>query len=229
MKFSNHEQGSEAWLAERRGLITASRFRDALDTVIDVPAKQAKVDKKTGEVIEPARPETRKPSFKSMLYAQDVARERCGGTVFGQYVNAQMRYGTEQEPSARIAYEVERGVMVSEVGFFKDESERFGISTDGLVEDDGAVEIKCICSSDVLFTLLVDKDYSSFIHQIFAHHWMLDRKWVDLVIWTPDLAKRMHIVRFERDEEFIGMMEAKLLDFSRTVDSLTLKLKDALA
>jgi exodeoxyribonuclease (lambda-induced) len=198
MKFSNWQQGSPEWLQERRGLITASRFRDALD----VTAKGA-------------------PSAKAKLYAQDLARERCGGTVFGPYVNAQMRYGTEQESLARIAYEIERGVLVTEVGFFKDDDERFGISTDGLVDDDGAIEIKTIASSDVLFTVLVEKDYSSFVHQICGNHWLLARQWVDLVLWTPDLPRKMHVIRFERDETMIELMEAKLIDFSREVDALT--------
>jgi len=205
MKFSNWQQGSPEWLAERRGLCTASRFRDALD----VTAKGL-------------------PSAKSRLYAQDLARERCGGTVFGPYVNAQMRYGTEQESLARMAYEVERGVLVSEVGFFKDDDECFGISTDGLVEDDGALEIKTVASSDVLFTVLVDKDYSSFEHQIRGNHWLLARQWVDLVLWTPDLPKKMHVVRFERDEAAIEAMEAKLVLFSREVALLAARLQGAM-
>ena len=205
MKFSNWQQGSPEWLAERRGLVTASRFRDALD----VTAKGL-------------------PSAKSRLYAQDLARERCGGTVFGPYVNAQMRYGTDQESPARMAYEVERGVLVSEVGFFKDDDECFGISTDGLVEDDGALEIKTVASSDVLFTVLVDKDYSSFEHQIRGNHWLLARKWVDLVLWTPDLPKKMHVVRFERDEAAIEAMEAKLVLFSREVALLAARLQGAM-
>ena len=205
MKFSNWAQGSPEWAASRRGCITASRFRDALD----VTAKGL-------------------PSAKSRLYAQDLARERCGGTVFGPYVNAQMRYGTDQESLARMAYEVERGVLVSEVGFFKDDDECFGISTDGLVEDDGAIEIKTVASSDVLFTVLVDKDYSSFEHQIRGNHWLLARQWVDLVLWTPDLPKKMHVVRFERDEAAIEAMEAKLVLFSREVALLAARLQGAM-
>lgn len=205
MKFSNWEQGTAEWLAERRGVITASRFRDALDTL------------KSGD-----------PSSKSTLYAQDVARERCGGTVFGPYVNAQMRYGTEQEPAAREAYERKYGVFVEQVGFFKTDDSLFGVSVDGLVEDDGGIEIKTLASSDVLFSVLVGKDYSSFVHQVMAGMWLLGRKWWDLVLWTPDLSKQMHVVRFNRDDDKINDMESKLMKFAGRVAEYEKKLKDAL-
>lgn len=209
MKFSSWEQGTPEWLAERRGVITASRFRDALDTL-----------KSTG-----------KPSSKSTLYAMDLARERCGGTVMQGYVNAAMRMGTAEEPEARRAYELERGVFVEQVGFFKTDDGEFGVSVDGLTEDDegeGGIEIKTLVSSDTLFRLLVEKDYSDYLHQITAPMWLLHRKWWDLVMWTPDLSKKLHVVRFHRDENFIEKMESGLVNFSREVNNLTNKLRGAL-
>ncbi|MBK8858792.1 MAG: YqaJ viral recombinase family protein [Opitutaceae bacterium] len=205
MQYFNDAQGSDSWLAARKGCITASRFRDALDTL------------KSGD-----------PSSKSTLYAMDVARERCGGTVFGPYVNAQMRYGTEQESEARMCYELERGVLVEEVGFFKTDDSLFGVSVDGLVEDDGGIEIKTLASSDVLFSVLVGKDYSSFVHQVMAGMWLLGRKWWDLVLWTPDLSKQLHVVRFNRDDDKINDMESKLMKFAGRVAEYEKKLKEAL-
>lgn len=228
MKFSSWEQNTDEWLAERRGVITASRFRDALDETIEQRAKAAKLDRKTKAVVEEAVPEIKGPSAKSRLYAQDVARERCGGTVFGPYVNAQMRYGTEQEPVAREAYERARGVFVEQVGFFKTDDSLFGISVDGLVEDDGGIEIKVLASSDVLFSVLVNKDYSSFTHQVMAGLWLLGRKWWDLVLWTPDLSKQLHVVRFTRDDNAINDMEARLMTFAKRVDEYEQQLRGVL-
>lgn len=215
MIYCPYEQGTQEWLDARRGVITASRFRDALDTVVDQRATKD-------------RPETRKPSSKSVLYAQDLARERCGGTVFGPYVNAQMRYGTEQEPEARMAYELERRCFVEQVGFFKTDDSLFGVSVDGLVDGDGGIEIKTLAGSDSLFALLVDKDYSQFIHQIMAPMWLLGKKWWDLVLWTPDLPKKLHVVRFDRDDNFIEGMESGLMQFAAAVKANEEKLRAAL-
>jgi hypothetical protein len=205
VRFSNWAQGSEEWLAERRGVITASRFRDALDRT------------KKGEL-----------TAKAELYAMDLARERCGGSVFGPYVNAQMRWGTEQEPFARMEYEIANDRLVSEVGFFKTEDGLFGVSVDGIVEDEGAIEIKSIASSDMLYTVLVEKDYSHYVHQVTATMWLLRLQWCDLVLWTPDLAKKMRVVRFPRDEDFIEKMERDLIEFSRIVAGYETKLRKAL-
>lgn len=75
-------QGSEAWLQARRGLITGSRFRDARER------------KRDGT-----------PTAAALGYAQDLARERCGGLLLPTYTTPAMRIGTEQEPPATTAGE----------------------------------------------------------------------------------------------------------------------------
>jgi hypothetical protein len=250
MKFSAHEQGTDEWLAERRGVITASRFKDALSTTGGLTEQQriyvdAILAGKSAEYAMDVAGYKKKPTSDDVarairgervgrrsdvatLYAKDLARERCGGVAFDRYVTAQMRYGTEQEPEAKMAYELERGVLVREVGFFKTDDGKFGVSVDGLVDDDGAIEIKVLASSDKLFELLVHKDYGSFIHQISAPHWLLGRKWTDLVMWTPDLKKKMHVIRFNRDEAFIEEMESGLVEFDRVVCECAAALMEAI-
>ena len=95
MIHHQHEQGSEAWLAARKGCITGSRFKDCRDKL------------KSGG-----------PSKACIAYAQDTARERMGGSAPAKFQNAAMRTGTEQEPLARLAYERRTGNLVEEVGFF---------------------------------------------------------------------------------------------------------------
>lgn len=206
IKFSNHPQGSDEWLAERRGLITGSRFKDARDRL------------KNGN-----------PSSKCALYAADVARERCGGKAAEVYQNAAMRFGTEQEPLARQAYERATGNVVFEAGFFSID-DAFGGSVDGLIDDDGVLEVKTMVSSDTLFKALVDGDISEYIDQINGYLWMLGRQWVDLVLWAPDLAElglAMKIIRIERDEEAIAALEADLLKFLALVRENESKLRKA--
>lgn len=205
--FTNIEQGSERWFEIRKGRITGSRFKDARDRL------------KNGN-----------PSGKCSLYAMDVARERCGGKAGDKFQNSAMRFGTEQEPLARQAYEKATCNVVFEVGFITDDSGFFGLSPDGLIDDDGVLEIKTMVSSDTLFTALVDGDISGYIDQINGYLWMLDRKWVDLVLWAPDLADlglAMKIIRIERDEVAIQALEADLLKFMGMVRENESKLRKA--
>lgn len=210
MTFTVHpllEQGTPEWHAMRKGRVTGSRFKDARDRL------------KNGN-----------PSGKCSLYAMDVARERCGGKAGDKFQNSAMRFGTEQEPLARQAYEKATCNVVFEVGFITDDSGFFGLSPDGLIDDDGVLEIKTMVSSDTLFTALVDGDISEYIDQINGYLWMLDRKWVDLVLWAPDLADlglAMKIIRIERDEVAIQALEADLIKFMGMVRENESKLRKA--
>lgn len=204
MIFDTSPQGSEAWLAARRGVITGSRFRDCRDRL------------KNGA-----------PSKACVLYAMDVARERCGGKAPGAFVNAAMRTGTEQEPLARMAYELARDAIVEEAGFACTEDRKFGLSVDGLVDDDGIIEIKTIVSSDTLFKAVVDGDISEYVDQCNGAMWLLARKWVDLVLWAPDLPEpaRLTIVRIKRDDDAIQALEDDLMAFERMVSQHEARLR----
>ena len=199
------DQGSEAWLAARKGCITGSRFKDARDKL------------KGGQ-----------PSKACIAYAHDLARERCGGTAPSKFQNAAMRTGTEQEPLARLAYEARTGNLVEEVGFFTTEDGLFGLSPDGLIDDDGVLEIKTMVSSDTLFTAVADGDVSAYMDQCLGYLWLLGRQWVDLVLWAPDL-QHMDILRIDRDENSIEALEADLLAFATLVKDNKTKLRAALA
>ena len=193
MIHHDYDQGSEQWLAVRKGVITGSRFRDARDKL------------KNGQ-----------PSKACMAYAYDLARERCGGKAPDKLQNAAMRMGTEQEPVARSAYERKTGALVEPVGFFTTEDGCFGLSPDGLVDDDGVLEIKTMVSSDTLFTAVAQGDLSSYMDQCLGYLWLLGRQWVDLVLWVPDL-DHMVIHRITRDENAIEKLEADMLAFAAVV------------
>ena len=85
-----------------------------------------------------------KPSASRQNYLVELMLERITGEVAEGYSNQHMENGIEQEPFARVAYEVETGTDVEEVGFILHPELSFlGASPDGLVGDDGMVEIKC--------------------------------------------------------------------------------------
>ena len=193
MPWLQLDQGSEEWLTARRGKITGSRFKDARDKL------------KGGQ-----------PSKACLGYAMDVARERIGGIAPSKFQNQAMRIGTEQEPFARAMYEARTGHMVDEAGLYLSDDAVFGLSPDGLVNDDGVIEIKTMVGSDTLFTAVADGDVSAYMDQCLGYLWLLGRQWVDLVIWTPDL-NHMAIHRITRDENAIEALEADLMAFARLV------------
>ena len=205
MIHHNHEQGSQEWLDARKGCITGSRFKDCRDKL------------KSGL-----------PSKACIAYAMDTARERAGGSAPAKFQNAAMRTGTEQETLARAAYERKTGNLVEEVGFFTTEDGLFGLSPDGLIDDDGVLEIKTMVSSDTLFTAMADGDLSGYIDQCLGYLLFLGRKWVDLVLWAPDLGL-MKIIRIERDEDAIEALESDLMEFARSVNGYEIKLREVIA
>lgn len=193
-------QGSEQWLLDRAGVITGSRFRDCRERL------------KSG-----------KPSAKATTYARDVARERVTGKpVPGPFVNAAMRFGIEQEPLARMAYELRTGYLVEASGFITTDDRKFGVSVDGLIGDDGGFECKTLVSSDTLFDVLCDDGIDDYIDQCQGAMWALGRKWWDLVLWAPDLeciGRHLTIHRLHRDEAYIDALEEDLVAFERIVSS----------
>lgn len=204
--FDTSAQGSPEWLQARKGRITGSRFKDARDRT----AKGAL-------------------SAKATLYALDTARERFGGSVAQNYVNAAMKIGTEQEPIARMQYETETGNVVLAAGFAYTDDGRFGCSVDGLIGSDGVWECKTMVSSDTLFTAVVHRDYSAYIDQINGSLWLLDRQWCDLILWAPDLPiGALTISRIERDEAAIKKLVSDLLAFDAVVEGYFKKLSDRL-
>lgn len=204
MIHHDYEQGSEQWLAVRKGCITGSRFKDCRDKL------------KSGG-----------PSKACIAYAQDIARERAGGSAPAKFQNAAMRVGTEQEPLARMAYERITGNLVEEVGFFTTEDGMFGLSPDGLIDSYGVLEVKTMVSSDTLFTAVANGDVSAYMDQCLGYLWLLGRKWVDLVLWAPDL-DLIVIKRITRDEAAIEALESDLMDFARLVTGYETSLRKAI-
>lgn len=205
MIHHNHTQGSPEWLAARKGCITGSRFKDCRDKL------------KGGG-----------PSKACIAYAMDTARERSGGSAPAKFQNGAMRFGQEQESPARTRYERHTGNLVDEVGFFTTDDGLFGLSPDGLIDDDGVLEIKTMVSSDTLFTAVTDGDVSAYMDQCLGYLWLLGRQWVDLVLWAPDL-DLMVIHRINRNEDAIEALESDLMDFARTVKKYETALRDAIA
>lgn len=202
-------QGTEEWLKARKGVISGSMAKVALDKL------------KSGA-----------PSKAAITYARDTARARAGaGDGEEVYVNAAMRFGSEQEAFARRAYEVRTGYMVEAAGFICTPDRKFGVSIDGLVYDEpeqrGGTEFKTIVSSNVLFEAVLGGDVSEYIDQCDLNTWAWKLDWIDLCLWAPDLPdpeKRLTVIRITRNQDRIDALLEDLVQFDKTVEAYTAEL-----
>lgn len=185
-------QGSDAWKKLRLGKVTASR-------VADVVAKT-----KSG------------PSASRANYAAQLIAERLTGTVAEGFTNAAMQHGTETEPEARAAYEFYHEVSVVEVAFVSHPSiDQAGCSPDGLVGDDGLVEIKCPNTATHLDTLLGQAVPGKYETQIQFQLACTGRQWCDFVSYDPRMPEsmRLFIKRVPRDAARIKELETEVAGF----------------
>ena len=203
--LNNFEQGSPEWKQARAGKVTASRAKDARDKL------------KSGAA-----------SGKQIAYACQVALERVSGnSADATFENWQMREGHVQEPIARAAYERRTGNLVDEVGAFATDDDLFLYSPDGLIDDDGLLEVKSIFSPERIMTIVGNGDTSDFEDQCMFGLWLTGRQWIDLVVWVPSL-EHMVIKRITRDEDAIESLEADLMAFARLVTQYENTLRDAI-
>lgn len=199
------KQGSESWFAQRIGKVTASR-------VADVIAKT-----KTGY------------STSRENYMAQLVCERLTGTVAESYTNAAMQWGTDNEPLARAAYEAYADVLVDEVAMITHPRiEQAGASPDGLVGDDGLVEIKCPNTATHIDTLLTQTVPGKYVTQMQWQMACTGRQWCDFVSFDPRMPKELQlfIKRVNRDDEQIAMLEKEVLSFLEELDEKVNKLND---
>lgn len=189
------KQGSPEWHAARCGLATCSRFSAVLARV------------KSGEAA------TRRN------YRAEIIAERLTGVPAESFQSAEMRWGTEQEPFARIAYEARSGNIVEQVAFIRHASLMAGGSPDGLVGQDGQVEIKCPNTATHIDTLLKGMS-ADHIPQLQGNLWMSGRRWIDFISYDPRMPPRMqlYVLRVRRDDDYIKTLEAEVRAFLKEVD-----------
>lgn len=187
-------QRTPEWFDARCGKVTASRIADVMATV------------KTGEA-------TSRANYR----AEKVLERESGQAQDSGYVSYAMQRGIEQEAAAREAYEFMRRLDVVEVAFIAHPNmPDAGASPDGLVGDDGLLEIKCPEARAMLDALLgveVDKKY---VLQCQFQMAVTGRKWVDLCTYREGC--RLAIRRIDRDDKWIAEIEKEVLKFLGEVE-----------
>jgi putative phage-type endonuclease len=183
-------QGSDEWYAIRLGKVTASNF-------------DAATSKGKGTA----------PSKTRKDYMIRLVAERLTGLPQDSYKNAAMEWGSETEQDAREYYEALNGVSVRQVGFIARDDD-IGCSPDGLVGDDGMIEIKCPFSTTHIKYILADKMPTEYVKQVQGQLWVAERKWCDFISFDPRMKQRPYFcTRVSRDDGFIPEQETKIYQF----------------
>ena len=194
-------QRSFEWFQARMGMPTASNF---------------------GEIMAKGRGSA--PSARRMTYMHKLLAERLSRELDENYTGPDAMRGVEMEEVALQAYEFETGAKVQKVGFVKNDFA--GASPDGLVGDEGLVEVKCPRRHHYIRMALSDDPAADYRHQIGGQLWLSGRKWCDLVLYSPPLP--LSIQRCHSDDEQRAAMAEAVEAFATELDETEAALRKTL-
>lgn len=197
------EQGTLAWRQLRAGKVTASRIADVMART------------KSGY------------SAARENYLTELVIERFG-VISDGFTNSAMLWGTEQEPFARAQYELESGALVEQVAFIDHPFiPMAGASPDGLVSNDGLLEIKCPNSATHFNYLLEGVVPEKYKPQMAWQMACTNRLWCDFVSYDPRVPEALQYfeIRYERDDSYILEIESEVNKFLDELESRYQELK----
>ena len=198
------KQRTEEWFSARVGKVTASKVADILAKTKSGPAA------------------TRKN------YLAQLVCERLTGQKANGFTSAEMTWGIDHEAEARELYTAQTFSEVFEVGFVDHPTIAMcGASPDGLVSDDGLIEVKCPNTATHIENLMRRDADPKYIPQMQMQMACTGRKWCDFVSYDPRLPGDLSIFihRVERDESFIAEMEKEITSFLSELDETVEKLR----
>ena len=196
-------QGSDEWKQLRLGKITASRLSDVMSSG------------RSGA-----------PSKTRQSYMLQLAAEILTGEAEDSFSNKYMDWGNACEPQARSMYTFDSGNVVEEVAFVI-ASDRFGVSPDGMVGQDGLLEIKCPKTTTQIDRFITGKFPTEYKAQVQGQLLATGRRWCDFVSFDPRISgpAQYFIIRVERDEDYIIELQAKIDTFTYELNNLLELLK----
>ena len=199
------EQRTDEWFKARLGKVTASRVSDVL----------AKI--KSGE------------AAVRRNYKMQLATERLTGQKTDSYTNQAMQDGIDREDTARQIYEIVRDIKVEQVGFIDHPTIKMaGASPDGLLPDNGVLEIKCPIETTHTTNLLERKLPSRYISQVQWQIACTGADYANFVSYNPNFEPKLQLmyVEVERDNEYIEMLEEEVSIFLLEVDEVINTLRE---
>jgi len=195
MEIFDCQQGTDEWFKLKLGVVSASNFSKVLN-------------KGTGRG----------------LYMRKLVAEKLTGVTQVSYSDKNMASGQELESVAREYYEKLNGCKVKQVGFIK-MNEFVGASPDGLVGNDGELEIKCPIPSTHIENITKSKMPTVYIPQVQGQLLVTGRKWCDWVSFCPTMQKRpFFCIRVFRDEDYIKELHIKIQMFVNELKKIIEKL-----
>jgi hypothetical protein len=188
------EQRSEAWDRLRLGIPTASCFH-----MIVTPGG--------------------KPAAQFERYAHHLIAERRLQRHVNTYTSPAMERGAARESEAADWYEFSTDVDAGKIGFISTDDGRIGCSPDRLIGEDGLLEIKCPEPAAQVGYLLTGKIARTYKPQIQGQLWVSERQWIDVLAYSDEHPLLPHhIVRVERDEKYIAVLEREVTNFADELD-----------
>lgn len=206
--YKELEQGSEEWLQARCGLVTASTI---------------------GKLITPTMKVANNETSRSLINA--LTAERITGKVEYTPPTFDMHRGIISEPYARDLYALWYGADegVEEIGFATTTLNRqtLGASPDGLVGEDGGIEIKSRKTAIQMKTILTDQVPAENLAQIHTCMLVLERQWWDYVSYCEGLP--LHVIRVYRDPAWDGVIGLALREAEHQIGQNILLYRDRTA
>ena len=162
-------------------------------------------------------------SAQATAYAGKIVAKRLG-----VYVEPPptfwMEWGTENEPNARHCYQKEIGLEVQEVGFIvPDNTDAYGGSPDGLVGENGLIEIKCPAPETLISYHAAGEMPAKYRPQVQGLLMISGREWCDFYAWHPELTPFYQ--RIEADEEYQAKIAEGLLLLLNEIRRIESKVK----
>jgi predicted phage-related endonuclease len=198
-------QGSEAWLSLRCGKICASEVKLILTPTLKVANND-----------------------KTRAHAYELAFQRITGFVEPHYISDSMLRGKEDELNARDEYR-KHFARVEEVGFVTTDRHGFtlGYSPDGLVGDDGLIEVKSRAGKYQVQTIATDEVPEEFMLQLQTGLLVTGRAWCDFISYCGGLP--MFVKRVEPIPEFQEAIIAAAFAFNARVDEIVQEYRSTIA
>ena len=199
MRIIESVQGTPEWLQSRLGCPSGSNF-DKLITA------------------------TGKPSTQAEGYINQLIAEKLTGETTYVKTTEWMARGTELEPMARDYYTLATGNEVQEVGFCKHDRLETGVSPDGLIGDNGGLEIKCPAPATHVAYLRGNRLPTKYIQQVMGCLWITEREFWDFVSYNETMPAL--ITRVRRDDKYIELLAAEVEKAVETIQTQYQKLKE---
>lgn len=186
-------QGSDEWLQARCGLLTASEMKLILTPKLKIAAND-----------------------KASAHLYELLAQRITGYVEPHYISDDMLRGQVDEIEARLLY-AKHYAPVEEVGFITNDEWGFtlGYSPDGLVGDDGLIEVKSRRQKFQAETIISGVMPGDYWIQVQTALLVTGRKWCDFISYSGGMP--MVTIRVEPDEDHQAAIVAAAAAFEATL------------